>query len=95
MRRSVIGPLISMDFRVDSASLERLTRWLLKTQDPSGVWGYQGTVATGSQRVQQTQTGCSMLAAGLGSVLICADLLDAVPESTKAEVELGTRRAVA
>lgn len=70
-------------FPVDSASLERLTRWLLRTQDPTGVWGYQGTVASGSQRVQQTQTGCSMLAAGLGSVLICADLLDALPQSTK------------
>ncbi len=67
-------------FRVQPESLERLTHWLLRTQDPSGVWGYQGIVSESSQRVPQAETGCSMLAAGLGSTLICADLLDAVPE---------------
>jgi hypothetical protein len=66
-------------YRIQPESLERLTHWLLRTQDPSGCWGYQGNMADGSQRVGQYQIGCSMLAAGLGSVLICADLLDAVP----------------
>jgi len=70
-------------FPIEPASLEKLTRWLLRTQDPSGVWGYQGEVAPASKRIKQSQTGCSMLAAGLGSMLICADLLNAIPQSTK------------
>jgi hypothetical protein len=65
--------------RIQSDSLERLAFWLLRTQDPSGCWGYQGTVAPSKARVAQIQTGCSMLAAGLGSTLICADLLGVVP----------------
>lgn len=70
-------------FQLKPESLERLTQWLLRTQDPSGVWGYQGEVAPPSQRIKQTTTGCSMLAAGLGSMLICADLLDAIPQTTR------------
>jgi hypothetical protein len=70
-------------FQIPPESLERLTHWLLRTQDPSGCWGYQGVVATGSQRVRQSQLTCSMLAAGMGSTLICADLLDAVPTGLK------------
>lgn len=66
-------------FVIPGESLERLAYWLLRTQDPSGSWGYQGTVAPDSERVKQNQTGCSMTAAGLGSTLICADLLDAAP----------------
>ncbi|HEY4234788.1 MAG TPA: HEAT repeat domain-containing protein [Lacipirellulaceae bacterium] len=66
-------------FRIDGDSLERAADWLLRTQDPSGVWGYQGTIASGSQLVPQASTSPSMLAAGLSSVLICADLLDIEP----------------
>jgi hypothetical protein len=70
-------------FPLKPESLERLTNWLLRTQDPSGVWGYQGAVAPASKRVQQVDTSCSMLAAGLGSTLICADLLQAIPQAAK------------
>jgi hypothetical protein len=66
-------------FAIQPESLERLTQWILRTQDPEGAWGYQGTLAQSSQRVRQDQPSCSMLAAGMSSVLICADLLDAVP----------------
>jgi HEAT repeats/Prenyltransferase and squalene oxidase repeat len=70
-------------FRIDPDSLERAADWLLRTQDPSGVWGYQGTIASGSQLVPQSSTSASMLAAGLSSVLICADLLDIEPADDK------------
>ena len=66
-------------FQISPESLERLTQWLLRTQDPAGCWGYQGVLSESSQRVEQNQINCSMLAAGLGSTLICADLLDAAP----------------
>jgi hypothetical protein len=63
-------------FSVDGASVEDLADWLLKTQGPDGCWGYQGQIRPSSQPVEQSGTGCSMLAAGLGSLYICADLLD-------------------
>ncbi|MCI0332064.1 MAG: HEAT repeat domain-containing protein [Planctomycetes bacterium] len=63
-------------FSIDGASVENLADWLLKTQGPNGCWGYQGQVSTTSQPVEQSDTNCSMLAAGLGSLYICADLLN-------------------
>ena len=66
-------------YRIDPDSLERVADWLLRTQDPGGCWGYQGTIGSGSQRVPQLNTSPSMLAAGLSGVLICADLLDIEP----------------
>jgi hypothetical protein len=74
-------------FRIDSDVVERAADWLLRTQDPAGGWAYQGTLAQGSQRVAQSYLGCSMLAAGLGSTLICADLFDAVPSRDLEDTE--------
>jgi hypothetical protein len=63
--------------RVDAKSLENLANWLVRTQDPTGGWAYQGNVSPTSQLVPQGTLNCSMLAAGLGSTLICIDLIDA------------------
>jgi len=63
-------------FSIDAPSVENLADWLLKTQGPDGCWGYQGQIRTTSQPVAQSDTNCSMLSAGLGSLYICADLLD-------------------
>ncbi len=65
-------------FRIEASSLERVADWLIRTQDPSGAWGYQGVVSTTPERVKQSRTGNSMAAAGLGSILICADLFNAI-----------------
>jgi hypothetical protein len=66
-------------FGVDGKSLEQVADWLMKTQDPDGCWGYQGKVTESSMLTEQIEKNCSMLAAGLGSVYICADLLGASP----------------
>ncbi len=63
-------------YPIDPESLENGADWLLCTQDPDGCWGYQGTVGTPTQLVPQSGKSCSMLAAGLGSVLICTDLMN-------------------
>ncbi len=60
-------------FSVPADVWERVANWLLRTQDPSGVWGYQGTDPGNFQLVAQQQTRPSMGAAGLGSVYICSD----------------------
>jgi len=74
-------------FNLDAASVEKLVDWLMKTQDPYGCWGYQGEVSTTGAPIPQSETNCSMLAAGLGCVYICADLFDMRTNSTVREPE--------
>lgn len=61
-------------FRIQADSAAKLADWLIHSQDPSGGWGYQGKYAPGDQRVKQSGITCSMLAAAMGSALICTDL---------------------
>ena len=56
-------------------SVERCTNWLLRTQDIGGAWGYQGNDPGDMTRVAQTKISLSMLAAGLGSTMICGNML--------------------
>jgi len=60
---------------VPEQSVERLCGWLLRTQDPSGGWGYHANDPGSMARVSQASVRPSLAAAGLGSVYICADLL--------------------
>ncbi len=69
-------------FNVDGDSVDNLATWLLRTQDPGGCWGYQGNLAPNDTPVAQNETNCSMLAAGLGSMYICADLFGLHPKAS-------------
>ena len=69
-------------FNVEGASVEQLADWLMRTQGPNGCWGYQGNLSTTSQLIEQADTNCSMLAAGMGIGYICAHLLGASPATT-------------
>jgi hypothetical protein len=60
---------------VPQEPVEKMSDFLLRSQDPSGGYGYQASVAPGSELVAQTPVVPSLSAAGLGSALICADLL--------------------
>jgi hypothetical protein len=66
-------------FRIEPSVVARLADWLLKTQSPEGAWGYQGIVGESDRSKPQTRVSPCMAAAGLGSVLICADLLGTMP----------------
>jgi len=69
-------------------SIESATNWLLRTQDPAGPWGYQGTDPGSFELVEQTRTDVSMLAAGLGSVLMAANILGEIkPGEAKVDGE--------
>jgi hypothetical protein len=57
------------------AAIEKTCAWLLRTQDPSGAWGYQGTDPGRLERVTQSELRPAMVAAGLGSLYVCADML--------------------
>ncbi len=60
---------------VPQSAKERLCGWLLRTQDPSGGWGYHGVDPGSMSRVPQSSVRPSLVVAGLGSLYICADLL--------------------
>lgn len=55
---------------------ENVSKWLVRTQDPSGAWGYQGVVSKKlGERIKQDSTRHPMAVAGLCSVFICRDRL--------------------
>jgi hypothetical protein len=60
-------------------AVAKVCNWLLRTQDPSGGWGYQGTDPGTFDRVGQYPVQQSLSAAGLSSVYIAADLLQMTP----------------
>ncbi len=75
-------------FKISPETIDGVTDWLLKTQDPNGGFGYQGTVAKSGGLVKQSDVRHSMVAAGLGSMYICADLLGLVPRAQKRDEDL-------
>lgn len=80
-------------FALSLDSIEAVMTWLLRTQDPSGGFGYQGTCSNDFTPVPQSEVRLTMTAAGLGSVNICAIVLglakraerrdDSVPSALK------------
>jgi hypothetical protein len=74
-------------FTIDPAAFGRMTDWLLRVQDPDGGWGYQGNVGSTDRSEEQKsqlvetpdQLRPTMLAAGLSSVLISADMIGGIP----------------
>ncbi len=62
-------------FNVPIESIERVTLWLMRTQDPSGAYGYQGKIGENNKLIKQSGVKQSLAAAGLGSLYICSDML--------------------
>jgi hypothetical protein len=60
---------------VPQDTVERLCGWLVRTQDPSGTWGYQGKDPGAYQRINQDPGRLSLHVGGIGSLYITADLL--------------------
>ncbi|UUO08981.1 terpene cyclase/mutase family protein [Blastopirellula sp. J2-11] len=75
-------------FEVPIPTVERLCNWILRCQDPSGGWGYQGVdPGPGNfQRVQQVEMRPTMVCAALGSLYMGSDLLN-ITERRKQDVE--------
>ena len=80
---------VQVGFVVPKDSIEAVTTWIIKTQDPSGGFGYQGNVATGSGLEKQKDIKNSMTAAGAGIAYICADLLGMNEEVKKKNKQQG------
>lgn len=58
---------------------ESVTNWLLRTQDPSGAWSYQGVDPESFERIEQPEVRPSMGVAGLASLYFCATHLQLLP----------------
>jgi hypothetical protein len=79
---------INNGIEVPFSAVERACGWLLRTQDPSGAWGYQGQDPENYQRVNQSEIRPALAAAGLGSLYICADILGTASAKSSEEPEL-------
>ena len=77
--------LMQVGVRPNVSQVDACTNWLLRTQDPSGTWGYQGIDPGSFQLVEQLETSSSMLAAGLGSLMICGNILGIVTPNRSTE----------
>ncbi len=55
-------------------SVDNCITWLLRTQSPEGCWGYQGKLGEIGSPIKQQKTSVSMLAAGMGSMLILSNM---------------------
>jgi hypothetical protein len=77
--------MAQVGIRVPFKTVEGVATWLLKTQDPSGAFGYQGRVSETFEPVKQSEIRPSMAAAGMASVYICYDLLGLGRASRKEE----------
>jgi hypothetical protein len=62
-------------YPVDAEVGAKVANWLMRTQDPSGGWGYQGVDPGEFRRVQQNGVQHSLSAAGCGSLYVIGDVL--------------------
>ena len=79
---------VQAGFSVPMSSIEAVATWLLRTQDPSGGFGYQGVLGNGQMLVKQKQVSVSMTAAGFGSLNICSALLGMAPKARQRDDKL-------
>ncbi len=76
---------VKVGFVVPRESVEGMTNWIIRTQDPSGGWGYQGKMPenSGGARVKQDRVTLCLTTAALGSSYAAADLLGYIVPATK------------
>lgn len=82
-------------FPIQPTAGTNVLNWLLRTQDPSGGWGYQGVdPGPGGGRVKQIGVQESLSAAGLGSVYVMSDALRLTSGMRKSNSNNGLPSAV-
>ncbi|MBN2579701.1 MAG: HEAT repeat domain-containing protein [Pirellulales bacterium] len=62
-------------YNVPPEVIQKAGQWLLRTQDPSGGFGYQGKIAPEGSRVPQEKVSLSLTSAGGGCLYMVGDLL--------------------
>ncbi|MBC7852524.1 MAG: hypothetical protein IAF94_03725 [Pirellulaceae bacterium] len=75
---AVLGLFMAKNFggvEVPIEKVEDACGWLMRTQDPTGGWGYQGVDAGSLVKVQQNLVSTTLSASGSGSMYMLADML--------------------
>ncbi len=62
-------------FQIENKVMVDVVNYVLRVQDPSGAWGYQGVDPGTFTRVPQSQVRPSLAAAGLGAIYVGTDFL--------------------
>ncbi|MEQ8791213.1 MAG: HEAT repeat domain-containing protein [Pirellulaceae bacterium] len=75
-------------FDVPVDRIEKACNWLIRTQTPAGAFGYHARDPGNYERRNQDEVTLSVVAAGLGSIYICADMLGMT--SAPAEIQIRT-----
>ena len=81
-----IWELLQVGMAPSVGKVDACTNWMLRTQDPSGAWGYQGNDPGSFQLTEQSKVTASMLAAGMGSTLIFGNVLGLTKPGAGSEV---------
>ena len=71
-------------FQTPTDAWERVCNWLLRTQDPTGGFGYQGVEPENFERTRQIGVRHSLSAAGSGCLYICQDHLGLATRQSQA-----------
>ena len=78
--------LLNHGISPDPGVVQKCLKWLLRTQDPTGVWGYQGDdPGTDSLATQSDRPGRSMGAAGLAAAMILGNAVGLLTPSASSE----------
>lgn len=75
-------------FRVPRPMIEKVADWLLRTQDPSGGFAYQGTVSETTAQVKQQGVRIGMSTAAMGAMYICSNLLGVTEKLVERDEDL-------
>jgi hypothetical protein len=74
----------------DPTSAQQCLKWIMRTRDPTGVWGYQGTDPGSETKLvpQQNRPSVSMTAAGMSASMLLGNCLGLLKPPAKAEAIL-------
>jgi hypothetical protein len=79
--------MLHTDISPDANSVQKCLGWLMRTRDPSGVWGYQGVDPGRFDLVPQTsKPGVSMAAAGMSGTMLLGHALGLLKANEQPQV---------
>lgn len=79
---------------IDAGDVDRAARWLITVQEQSGAWSYKPGIDSQGRPQAGGHTTCSTVAAGMGSLLICADLFGILTPNVASEAQSNLPGAV-
>ena len=79
--------MVQMGFSPSVKMIDNCANWLMRTQDPSGVWGYQGKDPGSFELIEQEETNSSMLLAGMGSTMMSGHIVGMLSTAQQQQID--------